>query len=130
MKTFYEQQVEKIYGQHGLHAYQYAMARQSKKFMEEHYARKIELKEIAAHACMSSFYYIRIFSKIYGLTPRQYLRDLRIHKAKELFKENIIVADVCYAVGYDSLPTFSTAFKRGTGYSPKEYIALHNSNRE
>ena len=106
------------------------MIRQSKKFMDEQYANKIELKDISSQACMSSYYYIRIFSKVYGLTPRQYLRDLRMHKAKELFKEHSSVIGVCYAVGYDSLPTFSAAFKRGTGYSPKEYIALYNGNLE
>jgi AraC-like DNA-binding protein len=63
------------------------------------------------------------------MTPRQYLRDLRIENARELLKKGHSVTQVCFDVGYDSLPTFSKVFKRGTGHSPKAYQKL-NSNRE
>ena len=98
--------------------------------MEKYYSDKIELDQIAAAAFMSRFHYIRIFQQVYGMTPRQYLRDLRIKKAKELLKKGHSVTQVCFDVGYDSLPTFSKVFKRGTGYSPREYRQLNISNLE
>lgn len=129
-KTFYEREVERISQDHLLMEYQYIHIRQSRAFMEKHHSEKITLENIAAAAFMSRFYYIKIFKQIYGVTPRQYLRDLRISKAKELLKKGFPVTRVCYDVGYESLSTFSSAFKRGTGYSPREYQKMNNSNLE
>jgi AraC-like DNA-binding protein len=128
-KTFFEQEVERIKA-HGLPEHYYAYIRQSKAFMEKYYHDKIELGEIASAAFMSRFHYIRTFKQVYGRTPRQYLRDLRIEKAKQLLKKGRSVTSVCFDVGYGSLPTFSKVFKRGTGYSPKAYQELNNSNLE
>jgi AraC-like DNA-binding protein len=128
--TFFEKEVERIMKEHALPDHHYAYIRQSKAFMEKYHAEKIELDKIAAAAFMSRFHYIRIFQQVYGVTPRQYLRDLRIEKARELLKKGNAVTDVCFEVGYGSLPTFSKIFKRGTGYSPRAYQELHYSNRE
>lgn len=129
-KTYYELQIEKVEAQRGLPEYQYVQVRQSKAFMEKYYADKIMLDNMAKAACMSRYHFIRLFQTIYGTTPRQYLRDVRIHKAKELIKKGGAIAQVCYEVGYDSLPTFSSAFKKGTGHSPKKYQQLQHSNLE
>lgn len=129
-KTYYEQAVERIAQKRPLDRYHYVQVRQSKAFMEKYLSEKIELDRIAAVAFMSRFHFIRTFQKIYGITPRQYLRDLRISKAKELLKQGISVTQVCSNVGYESLSTFSSAFKRGTGYSPKAYQMMYKSNRE
>jgi AraC-like DNA-binding protein len=129
-KTFYQQQLEKIAQNQPLMEYQYVQIRQSRAFMEKYLAEKIELENMAAAAFMSRFHYIRIFKQIYGITPRQHLKDLRIKKAKELLKQGLPVTQVCFDVGYESLPTFSSAFKRGTGYSPKAYQKLNYSNLE
>jgi len=129
-KTYFELQVEKISRKIGLAEYQYLQVRQSKHFMEKYYSDKIELNKIAVAACMSRFHYIRLFQNIYGMTPRKFLRDLRIYKAKELLRKGVQVTQACYEVGYDSLPSFSKAFKEGTGFSPKTYRQLNNSNLE
>ena len=129
-KTYYEKRVEQITEQCGLPEYLYLQVRQSKDFMEKFYCEKIELDKIARAACLSRFHFIRLFKTIYGTTPRQYLRDVRINNAKVLIKKGFPVIQVCFEVGYDSLPTFSSAFKRGTGLSPKEYQKLNYSNRE
>lgn len=129
-KTFFEQEVDRILKEHALPEHYYAYIRQSKAFMEKYYSDKIELDKIAAAAFMSRFHYIRIFQQVYGRTPRQYLRDLRIEKAKELLKKGISVTDVCTDVGYESVPTFSKVFKSGTGHSPKAYQQMNISNRE
>jgi AraC-like DNA-binding protein len=129
-KTYYESEVDRIAAAYGLPEYQYRQIRQSKDFMLKFYGEKIELDQMALAACMSRFHYIRLFQHVYGITPRQFLRDIRIGKAKELFKAGHAVAEVCYEIGYESVPTFSRAFKKGTGWSPAEYQRLHKSNRE
>lgn len=128
-KTFFELEVERLMSESRVPQHYYDCARQSKAFMDQHHGDKIELDEIAAAAFMSRFHYIRIFQQIYGRTPRQYLRDVRIEKARELLRKGYAVSQVCAEVGYESLPTFSKIFKRGTGYSPKVYRALNFSNR-
>jgi AraC-like DNA-binding protein len=127
-KTYYQEQMEKVAGQVKFAEYQYIQVRQSKHFMEKFYADKIELDKIAMAACMSRFHFIRVFQSIYGITPRQFLKDVRINKAKTLLKKGVAVTTVCCEVGYDSLPTFSTAFKKGTGMSPGKYQQSYNSN--
>jgi AraC-like DNA-binding protein len=129
-RTFFEQEVDHIMKEHALPEHYYTYIRQSKAFMEKYHGDKIELNQIAAAACMSRFHYIRIFQRVYGRTPRQYLQDVRITKAKELLKKGLPVNAVCTDVGYDSLPTFSKVFKRGTGHSPKAYQQINFSNRE
>lgn len=129
-KTFYEQELERLASLQPLQPYQYVLARQSRAFMNHYYPEKIELDKIAASACMSRFHYIRIFQQVYGLTPRAYLKDLRIRMAKQLLDNNTPVKDTCYHVGYDSIPTFSAAFKQGVGMSPAQYKKLTNSNRQ
>lgn len=98
--------------------------------MEKYLSEKIELEKIASTAFMSRFHYTRIFKSVYGLSPRQYLKDLRISKGKELLKKGVNVSQVCFEVGYDSLPTFCNAFKKATGHSPGQYQSLNKSNLE
>lgn len=129
-KTYFEIQIDQIVKENYLPAYYYVQIRQSKAFMEKYLSEKIELEKIAAASFMSRFHYTRIFKRVYGLSPRQYLRDLRMNKGKELLKQGMNVSQVCFEVGYDSLPTFCNAFKKATGYSPGEYQQLNKSNLE
>ena len=129
-KTFYEREIERIEKDVLLSRHLYVQVRQSKAFMERNYAEQIDAKKMAAAASMSRFHYIRIFRSIYGVTPRRYLRDLRMAKAKKMLANNRSVTDVCFDVGYESLPTFSSAFKRATGFSPKRYQTLCCGNLE
>ena len=129
-KTFYQQALERISRRDSHRKYLYIQIRQSKAFMDQYYGEKIELDKIAASAFMSRFHFIRMFQQVYGVTPRHYLRDVRLSRARKLLMEGAPVTGVCLDVGYESMPTFSLAFKRGTGYSPKEFQILNNSNRE
>jgi AraC-like DNA-binding protein len=129
-KTYFEIQLDKIAKEYYLPEYYYVQVRQSKSFMEKYLSEKIELKKIASAAFMSRFHYARIFKRVYGLSPRQYLKDLRINKGKELLKQGLTISQICFEVGYDSLPTFCNTFKKATGYSPREYQNLNKSNPE
>lgn len=124
-KTFYEQEIDRLYNDIATPERHYVLIRQSKAFMEKHYAQKLELDDLAQAAFMSRFHYVRIFKQLYGLTPRNYLRDMRIAKAKELLKQGHSITDTCADVGYESLSTFSNTFKKSTGYSPREFREFH-----
>lgn len=129
-KTYFEIQLDQLLKEHYLPEHYYVQVRQSKSFMERYLSEKIELEKIAAEAFMSRFHFIRIFKRVYGVSPRQYLKDLRINKGKELLKQGVNISQVCFEIGYDSLPTFSNAFKKATGHSPGDYQNLNKSNPE
>jgi AraC-like DNA-binding protein len=103
--------------------YLYRRLVQAKLFIDKHYAEPIDLNNIADEAYFSKFHFIRLFKTIYRKTPHQYLVSVRIEKAKELLKGNIPVSDVCYAIGFESLGSFSGLFKKMTGISPSTYWA-------
>ena len=67
--------------------------------------------------------FFQLFKKIYGHTPHQYLIAIRIHNARQQLKEGLTVAETCYAVGFESVSSFTGLFKRMTGTAPAAYQA-------
>ncbi len=110
---------------HDEHPKQYLYRRivQGKLFIDANYSRPINLDGISDEALFSKFHFIRLFKKAYGRTPHQYLIAVRIEKAKQLLSRNCLVADVCSAVGFDSIGSFTTLFKKVTGITPSVYQA-------
>ena len=94
---------------------------QAKLFIDSNYAERIDAGEIADEACYSKFHFIRTFKSIYGKTPHQYLTAVRVEKAKGLLEDGGSVTEVCFAVGFDSLGSFTGLFKRRAGVTPSEY---------
>jgi len=95
---------------------------QAKLFIDSHYADNIDVCDIADESYLSQFHFIRQFKSIYRKTPHQYLISVRIEKAKELLRDGRSVSEVCYAVGFESLPSFSGLFKRREGVTPSAYL--------
>jgi AraC-like DNA-binding protein len=103
--------------------YLYQRIVQAKLFIDRHFADHIDLDNISDEAYFSKFHFIRLFKKIYGKTPHQYLTFVRIEKAIVLLRTNKPVSEVCYAVGFESLSSFSGLFKRLAGLTPSDYLA-------
>lgn len=101
--------------------YLYKRIVQAKVFIDTHYANKIDLDNISDEAFFSKFHFIRLFKKIYGKTPHQYLTFVRIGKAIQLLRANIPVTEVCHAVGFETLSSFGSLFKRTVGVSPSAF---------
>jgi AraC-like DNA-binding protein len=101
--------------------YLYRRLVQAKLFIDKNYHDAIDLNDIADEAYFSKYHFIRLFKKIYGKTPHQYLIKVRVENARLLLKSGLPVADVCYAVGFDSVSSFSILFKKITFCSPANY---------
>jgi len=80
------------------------------------------LVSLAQEAGMSRSSFAERFARIVGRAPMDYLLQWRLAVAKTLLaRENMTVAEVAMAVGYESASGFSTAFSRETGQAPKEF---------
>ena len=95
----------------------------AKLLMDERYNEPIDGELISGEAAFSHSHFIRLFKQVYGVVPRVYLSNLRLDRARLLLDEGTAVADACCAVGFLSLTTFSRAFKRRVGSSPRVYRA-------
>jgi AraC-like DNA-binding protein len=102
--------------------YLYRRIVQAKLFIDNNYSANIDVDNIADEAYFSKFHFIRLFKKIYGKTPHQYLTVVRIENAKQLLKTNKPVSEVCYSVGFESLSSFSLLFKRVAGLTPSAFL--------
>ena len=90
--------------------------------IEREYARDLTIAELAATARCSAFHFIRAFRRAYDITPARALRRRRLERARELLTATPApVTEICEAVGYGSLGTFSREFRRETGESPTAY---------
>ena len=101
--------------------YLYRRIVQSKLFIDSNYSTAINLDAIADEATFSKFHFMRLFKKTYGKTPHQYLTNVRIGKAKQLLRTTMLASEVCYAVGFDSITSFTSLFKKITGQTPSVF---------
>lgn len=94
----------------------------SRDYLAESLDQPLRLTDAAREACLSSYHYHRLFTRTFGETPHEFLTRLRIDQAKRLLaREQMPVTEVCMAVGYESLGSFSSLFRSVVGYSPSEY---------
>ena len=94
----------------------------SRDFLAEGFDQPLRLADAARAAHLSPYHYHRLFARTFGETPHEFLTRLRIDRAKELLaREAMAVTEVCMAVGYESLGSFSSRFRAGVGYSPSEF---------
>jgi AraC-like DNA-binding protein len=83
---------------------------------------RLTVERIARKVGLSKFQLIRQFKAVFGETPHQ----MRIHSRLDLARQMLIVSDapvteICCAVGFSSLGTFSTLFARRVGASPSAF---------
>ncbi|HYG50213.1 MAG TPA: helix-turn-helix transcriptional regulator [Flavobacteriales bacterium] len=110
--------------------YLYKRIVDAKLYIDTHYASCINLNIIAGEAHFSKFHFIRLFAKIYGKTPHQYLISVRLEKAKALLQNQMPVCDTCLAVGFESFGSFSQLFSRNVGISPQAYMKQHEKRKK
>lgn len=94
----------------------------AKIYIDENYQEDIDLEQISKQAFLSRFHFHRLFSHVYKKTPHQYVTQKRLDAAKILLaKEGISITDVCNSIGFESLGSFSSLFRKQNGYSPQYY---------
>ena len=96
--------------------------------MDREYAEPLDVPALARTAMMSTAHFSRRFREAYSETPYSYLMTRRIERAKELLRRGeLSVTEVCFAVGCNSLGSFSARFTDLAGETPSAYRARdHN----
>lgn len=90
-------------------------------YMEEHIYENINYADVAKNIHMSSYNFHRTFSFIAGMTANEYIRSRRLTLAAQEFQTtDLSVLDAAYKYGYESPESFSKAFSRFHGSTPKQ----------
>lgn len=94
--------------------------------MDRQYAEPLDVPALAAVAHVSEAHFIRTFKATFGETPHRYLQRRRVERAMALLvSTERTVTDICMAVGFSSLGTFSRTFREVVGESPSAYRRGH-----
>jgi AraC-like DNA-binding protein len=87
----------------------------------------LDLEALARAAHVSPRHFSRSFRRTFGETPYQYLLTRRIERAQHLLRRtDLPVAEVCLEVGFTSVGSFTTTFRRRVGVSPTAYRRENN----
>lgn len=109
----------------------FARVRAARAMIDERFAEPLDLDELCSAVHFSRYHFIRLFRSAFGVTPHQYLTQKRIERAKQLLAANeLSVTEVCFAVGFQSLGSFSTLFQRNVGRSPQQFRLLMFARRK
>ncbi|MBT0768389.1 helix-turn-helix transcriptional regulator [Kineosporia sp. J2-2] len=97
--------------------------------MDRCHADPLDVPALARFALMSPGHFSRSFKAAFGESPYSYLMTRRIERAQALLRRgDLSVTEVCFAVGFSSLGTFSSRFSELTGFSPSAYRAAHTED--
>lgn len=101
--------------------------RRAKQYVDEHFAEKITLEDIAEIVELNPVYFSVLFKKETGMNFSAYLVNIRMETAKRMLREgNETIAAVAEQVGYKDARYFSQIFARTVGVKPALYRKLHS----
>lgn len=105
----------------------YALIEESVKYLHRHYLENsFRIEHLSEIAKISSRYYEKLFYQKFGMTPKEYVLNLKMERGKELLLcEKNMVRDVAFQLGYSDIYHFGKMFKAKTGYTPSQYRNAH-----
>ncbi len=99
-------------------------------WLDAHSHEPIDLETAAREAGLSSFYFLRLFATVLGVTPHQYLVRSRLrHAARLLAEDTRSITDVALDVGFGDISNFVRTFHRAAGVSPRGFRRAANGDR-
>lgn len=119
--TYYEKEVNRIRSTVYTNQGQLDTVIGIRNYIENNYDTNLNLDVLSHIQFVSKYHLLRLFKKYYGQTPRQYLMNKRIEKSKENLINGMTVTETCFAVGFESLGSFSALFKTKTGKTPSSF---------
>lgn len=103
------------------------LVKKAVEYIEENYAGKISLKDIASHLYVTPNYLSNLFKQHTGKTMSSYITDYRLKRAEEYLKRpEYSITDIAELVGIENARYFSNIFKKKYGQTPSEYRNRRN----
>ena len=100
-------------------------------WIEANSHRAIDLDAVADQAGISPFHFLRLFSRVLGVTPHQYLVRSRLREAARLLtEEDIAITDIAYDLGFADLSNFVRTFHRAAGVAPTAFREAAKGKRK
>jgi AraC family transcriptional regulator len=100
-------------------------------WIDAHAHTGISLDRAARVAGLSPFHFLRVFARVLGVTPHQYLVRARLRRAARLLARNEqSITDIAFDVGFGDLSNFVRTFHRAAGISPRRFRAAARGERE
>ena len=101
---------------------------QAETYIKENFSAYLRL-DVIADGCHGSPYHLhRVFKRINGITPLEYLHQIRMDKAKKYLRQtDKTISEIAALVGNANAAHFATSFKKRTNQSPREYRNNHKS---
>jgi AraC family transcriptional regulator len=91
-------------------------------YIHAHFSEDISLESLANVSGLSPFHFCRAFRYSVGVSPWQYLKDIRLAESRlNLLKSELSVTDIALQLGFSSTSHFSTAFRNAFGISPAQF---------
>ena len=119
--TYYERKLTRIKNIHYSNQGQIDTVIGTRNYIDNNFEKALNLDLLSFVRFTSKYHLLRLFKRYYGITPRQYLIDKRIEKAKECLKNGMPVTQTCFSIGFESPSSFSNLFKNRIGMTPSEF---------
>jgi AraC family transcriptional regulator len=95
------------------------------QWIESHSTNPVVLQAAAAEAAWSPYHFLRVFARVFGLTPHQYLIRCRLRDAARLLAEEAMpVTEVALSAGFADLSNFVRSFGKAAGMPPLRFRRL------
>ncbi|WP_437744394.1 AraC family transcriptional regulator [Sorangium sp. So ce1504] len=100
-------------------------------WLDEHAHEPIDLEGAAREVGLSPFHFLRVFGKVVGVTPHQYLVRTRLRRAARLLADGArSITDIALDVGFGDLSNFVRTFHRAAGVSPRGFRKAARGDRK
>jgi AraC-like DNA-binding protein len=100
--------------------------RRAQGFLDEHYAERVSLEDLARFAGLSPYHLHRSFCRKIGMPPHGYQTQVRIHHARRMLRRGRSISEVACSSGFVDQSHFARHFKKLTGATPGQYIQSYS----
>lgn len=99
------------------------------EYVRCHFTENISLQQMAGMVNLNPFHVLRLFKKVTGLTPSEYLVILRTEYARKLLRAGHLVQEAAWEAGFYDASHFNRSFRKLAGMNPKFFLSSKGQDR-